>query len=865
MVKGAYEEYCNKLESICQKYEKKVAITYMREEGRISKITYGQILEGGRKIHDFLKQANIHKGDRVAVLAPHSPQVVLAGIALAYCNVTTVLIDSAIPVTEINRLIKFSDVRGLFTTEKLFKNIDEDIVTEIPAFALLDKENEYALFQQSAAQAKKAVTTDPEFDVIAILFSSGTTAQMKGIKITYKSVLLASKIFIRNIAWKDSYKYLHVFPFNHIAGYATAHAFLSCGSELGMIENMSAVKLQKALLSYEPHGFGMIPKVFETMEDKVRENIRQRGKMIEKLILTLLSISGYLRKHFGIVIGRKLFKSITKQIFGKNITTIGTGASLCRESTSKFFLDLGLYWANFYALTETNVPAAATGIYDRYPVLMAGNVIRNPEIEIKIDNQENGGTGEILVKSDLVMKGYFREEELTHKSFENGYLKTGDCGYIDENNNLYVIGRVKESILLHNGKKISPIDVENYYKPLASNVEIACCGILQNEKSYDEVHLFLQTGGVPQEIITETEYRISRASQNGNSLYKIDYLHRIDKIPLTTVGKVKRFELQSYVNDKKANLEELSSIGEKNTIENKVKEIVREIIGNSIPITSDKRIQEDLGLDSLNIYELEAQIEVHFGIRVGNAWTEINTLEDLVIYIETQINIKKQSSSILKTEIYPQRRSKADMIRLIFLIYISGMICKIEFKGLENLQDGTAYIIAPNHSSHLDVICVYKALYKKYGIQYLYKMCCMAAKELQTGRYMKKVFRSIGAIPVDRDGDTITPLKMARRAITGLGCSVLIFPEGTRTRNGTLCDFQKGAAGIAANTKTPIVPIGIMGAYEIWSPWDKVPKLFHKRKKVVVHIGKPICPKDMDAVELTGILKQEVHKLCEGK
>ena len=247
----------------CKRFYDKTAITYMRDNGSITKTTFEQILNGCESITELMSNAGVMPGDRVAIVAPHSPQSVLVALGLAYANITAVLIDASLPTSEINRLLAFADVQGCFITKKLFFNVSDELKKSFPFFELCSKENEYMLFAESVAVTKKAKTSDPETDVIAILFSSGTTAQMKGIKVTYNSVMKSSDIFIRNVEWKAEYSYLHVFPLNHIAGYATVQAFLSCGSELGMIENMTATKLQDALLTYNPHGFGMIPKVLK--------------------------------------------------------------------------------------------------------------------------------------------------------------------------------------------------------------------------------------------------------------------------------------------------------------------------------------------------------------------------------------------------------------------------------------------------------------------------------------------------------------------------------------------------------------------------------------------------------------------------
>lgn len=140
---------------------------------------------------------------------------------------------------------------------------------------------------------------------------------------------------------------------------------------------------------------------------------------------------------------------------------------------------------------------------------------------------------------------------------------------------------------------------------------------------------------------------------------------------------------------------------------------------------------------------------------------------------------------------YPLERTYKDIKRMRYLIKILDSICKVEYIGLENLSDNPC-ILTPNHSSHLDIVCIYKALMECFGYDKLYKMCCLAAKELEVReKGMGKIFRSIGAIPFDRNGNNVAHLKMLHTCINK-GFSTVIFPEGTKTRSGEIGAFMGG-------------------------------------------------------------------------
>ena len=143
------------------------------------------------------------------------------------------------------------------------------------------------------------------------------------------------------------------------------------------------------------------------------------------------------------------------------------------------------------------------------------------------------------------MKGYFRDEELTKSAFdENGYFKTGDLGYIDKKNNLHITGRLKEVIILHTGKKVAPFDVDSLYGKLNPSVSMACVGVPNEGGTYDEIHLFIEKGDLSEDTQREVKKQIIAFSSDTSTIYQISKIHFIDKLPTTSVGKVKRFKLK---------------------------------------------------------------------------------------------------------------------------------------------------------------------------------------------------------------------------------------------------------------------------------------------------------------------------------
>lgn len=615
--------FCQQIDGISQKYSAKNAVTYMRNSGQDDKLTFQMIytfIHGAKKEFDRI---GLVPGDRVAIISPHSPWAVFMGMALAYSGITIALIDASLPQEEIESLLDYSDVKAVFTTEVMYNRFRPNIVGELPFFCL-DEGLKIIPFNKELADCLSLpASKDVDKDVIAILYSSGTTGQMKGIMVTYESVLKAREVFVRLSGLKDYMTYMLVLPFNHIAGFTGAMTFFLTGCEIGFIEDVNASKLQSGLTKFQPHYFAMVPKVFEVMEQKIRAAIRAKGKSAERLMNTLFKVSKFFRKNFGINIGRKMFHSITAQVFGENIFGIGTGASPCKDETAEFFLNLGLEWANLYATTETSVPIVATGIMDRYPVGTVGNVNHHPEIQVKIGHPDQNGIGEILVRSQLMMKGYFKRPDLTAEAFEDGYFKTGDYGYIDRKGYLHITGRIKESVILQSGKKVSPSDVDDYYQERLPDYDIASRGIAVQNGSYDELHLFVANQNDSAAEQSAVCAAIKQVSASAPDMYKLSDIHFVSAIPRTSVGKVKRFcltlenapEVQAESTEKSSSPDQLIAIIQKHC--------------KAQQVSMNSKLRDDLGLDSLNMFEIVCAIDDEFHVDISSELDGVVTVGDV--------------------------------------------------------------------------------------------------------------------------------------------------------------------------------------------------------------------------------------------
>lgn len=852
-LKHTYEGFKDAIDSVVRKYGNKTAIACIGDSAVDRRITYKELLEIVKEFIGILQMAGIKRAQRVAVIMPPTAEAVVINLALAYGGYTNVLVDASLPTIECNKLLRYADVDAIITTEAIYSQLDSELKGEIPAI----KGNNsftYELFEDSVSECKKQNTEPYDEEVIAIVFSSGTTSEMKGCMITYSSIRYAQQYMLQYTNLNSEAKFLDVLPSNHIAGYSSAMSCMLTGTEVGFIAEVSAEKLLSGFLNYNPTNFIMIPKVYEVIKNKVEAAIDKKMILVKWYALAAMKICGFVRQKTGIKL-RFLTKPIWKAAMGKNMKICGCGTLPCSEEIMRFYLNLGIDFVNVYGATETGFPIVAANCNEKYPVKGAGNIKQFKEVQVIIAEPDGEGIGEIRVKTPLIMKGYFKEEMLSKQAFdEAGYFKTGDLGYIDEEGYLYITGRSKEAIVLHNGKKVSPVDIDQYYQKAVQDVLLASCGVSTAE-GYDKVYIFVERAKHTEAKIEAVVNKLEKMSQSAAN-YRVEKVLVIDKIPMTSVGKVKRFLLKKYVEEKLPLHSEEKLNAERSITEGNQEERLLQIVSKYAPekkVTLETNIRKDLQIDSLSTFEMSMEIEDELGINVIERWERIKQVGDILNRFEAD----DESANPYEINDFPAKRKLGDLALLKCFRSFSRFMYGLQVVGVENIPKDETIMFCPNHESYLDAMWVASAL-ERAGFD-MSGFCCLAAVHLKDKAFMKKAFRALGGIPVDRSGNTAPAMKRAEELLQKDRTYMLIHPEGTRSRSGQLGEFKLGAAQLAKETGVKIVPVCINGAYEIYPPNTKLPHYFNWRKwqryPLKISFGEPINVGDKTKEEITEEIK----------
>ena len=391
-----------------------------------------------------------------------SYMTILCGVGIA------VPVDRELPINELENIIKRARATTIIYSQRKADDIKKikDNLNEVEYFVemksdkkLNGKEVGIKNLIETGRNMLKAgedsfskIEIDPdEFKVL--IFTSGTTSNSKGVMISNRNLAENINAITAYVRIYKTDRLFSVLPLHHT--YESTIGFLypvSQGASIAICQGLRYIvsDMQEA----KPTAVLVVPLLVETIYKKINESIKKGHK--DALVQSMMAITNLL-KGVGIDIKKKVFKEIYDNL-GGNLRLIVSAAAPIDKKIGKWYEDLGIIFLQGYGLTETAPIAAVTPEY-KTQVGAAGRVI--VQADIKIDNPNEKGEGELLIKSPTLMLGYYEDEEETKKAMtEDGYFRTGDIGYIDEDKFIYITGRIKNVIVTQNGKNIYPEEIE---------------------------------------------------------------------------------------------------------------------------------------------------------------------------------------------------------------------------------------------------------------------------------------------------------------------------------------------------------------------------------------------------------------------
>jgi len=870
-----------------ERWPDNIALQIQRHD-HLESCTYAELRRMAESVGRWITENGFARGSRLAILADNHPRWVAAYLGIIASGCAAVPLDTALHADQVTKLLKDSGSSVLFCDAKHLP-VARPAASEIPVgLVLMDPErmmqvsiheqwlgNLPAIFNGGPGKFKAA---DSNLDDLAsLLYTSGTTADPKGVMLTHASILGEVEAVFNWVEISPSDALLGVLPMFHVlAQMANLLLPLVKGARVVYLETLNTTELLRALRERDITVFAVVPQFFYLIHERIFQEVEKRGAITRKIFQGLMSLNRTLRK-FGINAGPVLFSKVHETL-GKKMRYLATGGSRFDPEIGNDFHDLGIDVLQAYGLTETTAAVFANSPTNNV-IGSVGQALKGVEAKIVDPQPQEDGpaVGEVALRGAVVMKGYWNRPDATAAVMRDGWFLTGDLGYFDARRNLFLTGRKKEVIVLSNGKNVYPEEIEAHYLKSPLIKEIAVMG-LEGKPGEGGDRLYAVV--VPNfdvlrqhKIVNVKEairFDIEGLSTQIASTKRIgSYEIWQEDLPRTTTRKIKRFEVEKRV---KANLARKSKdddsppAAEKALTPEQIAwldqpsvqralKIVRQAAHEKLPqMRPDLNLDLDLGLDSMQRIELLSQLEEELGGDVDESQlAEIYTVHDLVEAVVQSaasgaggpgtrtafagwkaILAEEPSPNEVAALARPQPLSNAFwhlVSRLVQMIARDRF--KLQVRGIEKLPRSGPYILSSNHQSYLDAVILVSVLPSPV----FDKVFAVGTSDIFGQGFMLRLARSLRVVVVDPDANLIPAMRAGAFGLRQ-GRALILYPEGERSIDGTPRAFKKGAAILSIHMQAPIVPVAIEGFYEAW-PRNRP---FQGFKPLSIVFGDPIIP-----------------------
>ncbi|MFN0252341.1 MAG: AMP-binding protein [Kofleriaceae bacterium] len=880
-----YKSLIELFESATKLHKNRIALRLVRtdEEQEPITYTYGQMAEAAWQGAGVLRQMGVVAHDRIVVMSENRPEWAVSYFAVLLAGATNVPLDKELTLAEVVNLTKVSRAKVLVLSRKVVERLAGEADIAVPVG---DGEGNVEVvwspahgafggwLEQQGIEAKvlafDELLSEPDVSVGAVqpetkgdnlaslIFTSGTTGTPKGVMITHKNLTsMVSKLSSLFTLYKHD-KLLSVLPLHHTLEFSAGLLMpLMHGASIDYLEELEADSLSRALEDEGITGMVGVPALFQALERKIYKNVSDAGVLVEKAFDSVIDFNRSLRDKlpWDVGVGKALFFPVHRKLGGRMRLLISGGSALPPE-TMKAFRGLGFNLYEGYGMTESSPVLTVSRPGEK---VIPGSVGRAlPGIDVKIDQPDANGVGEVIAKGPNVMSGYFENAEATAQTIKNGWLHTGDLGRIDEDGNLYIVGRKKEMILGASGENIYPDELEEAFSGSKYIKELSVVGLPSAGDAKNETVAMLV---VPEYDHDDGDHRLGRDQVRENArehikkvtkslpLYKRPkVVHLTDlELPKTASRKPKRREvikeIERIEKAAKSGLEakQLQTSGATSWVIDMLANVSQK---KGAPITSETRLGE-LGFDSLMFTELAVAIEAA-GVALPDP-AELSGLETVAdvekliarLGAKQELASKKPRSAKAgkdKDRLDDDIDVPAPLVSLGRRALRGGMralyerVLETNIYGKTQVPPFGGYIVAANHASHLDTGLVKYALGEQGEA-----LVALGAKDYFFEDPVRRMYfeNFTNVVPMERHGSLRESLRLAGDVIKNQYI-LLIFPEGTRSDTGVMTDFKPSLGYLAMTNKCGILPMYLSGTHDAMPKGRYLPK---RGERVGAYVG----------------------------
>ncbi|MDI6698312.1 MAG: long-chain fatty acid--CoA ligase [Candidatus Saccharicenans sp.] len=482
-----------------EKTYRKEALMLVKKEGKYSPISTDEFSRRVRNISAGLRALGLRSGDKLIILSENRPEWVMVDMATVCLGAVSVPIYISLTPEQIKYIIKDSEARfvvcsnsEMWTKIAAIKNelplVDKYIMIDSPAaegvLTLEEVEAEgEKLNQQNPEEFDRIAQSISPDDLATIIYTSGTTGVPKGAMLSHYNLVSNVQALRSVIEFTDRDTALSFLPLSHVLERMCTFAWIYVGATIAYAESVDTVA--QNLVEARPTIMVSVPRLFDKFYARVIDNVLSSSNLKKKIFFWALKVGRkYAQKKinkqkispwlgFRYRLAYKLvFSKIVEKTGGRVRFFVSGGAPLSKD-IAEFFYALGILVIEGYGLTETS-PVIAVNRLEDFRFGTVGKVLPGTEVKIASD-------GEIWARGPNVMKGYFKKEEETREAFEDGWFKTGDIGYLDQDGYLVITDRKKDIIVTAGGKNVAPQPIENTVK---TSPYIASAVVVGNHRKF---------------------------------------------------------------------------------------------------------------------------------------------------------------------------------------------------------------------------------------------------------------------------------------------------------------------------------------------------------------------------------------------
>ena len=550
LIKGFWPTLPELLRLSALKFRNKVAFSVF-SAGNKHSLTFGEVLDIVRHEAAYLRDCGLKKGDSVLLIGRNSPDWALSYFAIPEADCISVPMDAQMKAAKCVRLAKFADVRFVIADGailSMLKAEDEEWFSSLLGVASLDGKGDWLRLSDVTTPFSSEPVVE-ENDTAAILFTSGTTGNEKGVVLTHKNI--TSDVFmtvneVKILSEKDvTYALL---PLHH--SYCCTAVLLEAvrmGAECLFGHGFAVSRMLDDLKRGCVTVFMGIPLLYNKILSGIMGKVREKGVVVYSFIRMLMNVNSIFHKLTGHSPLKKFFqRAITSKLGLDKVRLLISGAGPLSPRVVWAYHGLGLEFIQGYGLTEAS-PIVTLNPPERFKTASIGHPLAF--IDLKIAEPDNDGVGEIRIKGPNVCKGYYKDEENTRALFDDeGYMRTGDLGYQDRDGYVFLKGRAKNIIVTEGGKNVFPEEIEDMFQLDALIGQILVRGFQKNPAVPGEAveaviypDPEIAKGLSSDEVKKRIEALVSSVNRNLESFQKIERIVILDApMEETTTRKIKR-------------------------------------------------------------------------------------------------------------------------------------------------------------------------------------------------------------------------------------------------------------------------------------------------------------------------------------